>query len=467
MTMTTTTTSTTTTTPSTGHSSRTLSDPQRVLRQRYQEVRQRTLELIGPLSAEDCQVQSMESASPAKWHLAHTTWFFETFLLKPHLSTYEVKHPQYNFMYNSYYNLIGERVARPLRGMMTRPSLDDVKDYRAHIDRAMLRLFDQPLEEKVLVELGQLMQIGLNHEQQHQELLLTDLKHLLSLNPLHPAYVEPERSSAVTHASTEDDLPLGWMTFDSEDVAEFGVDLADMNDPLRGAFAFDNEGPRHRRLVHPFAIATRPVTCGEFMQFIEDGGYRRAELWLAEGWATVEAEGWTQPFYWTRDPDHADGWLHFTLRGQQPVRLDEPLTHISLWEADAYARWAGARLPEEFEWEHAARTLPVEGHLLDRMPLHPPPISRDEAERARDTETPVRMFGDSWEWTRSQYSPYPGYAPAPGAIGEYNGKFMSNQFVLRGGSIATPQSHLRLTYRNFFPGGARWQFAGFRLARDR
>jgi ergothioneine biosynthesis protein EgtB len=390
-------------------------------------VRRQTEALAAPLSPEDQTVQSMSDASPTKWHLAHTTWFFETFLLKPQLAGYRPFDPAYEYLFNSYYEAVGPRHPRPQRGMITRPGVDEIAAYRRHVTEAMAEL----------IEGGNatgLIELGLNHEQQHQELILMDIKHALSLNPLHPAYA-PERLPATTGAS------LRWLD------CEGG--LVGMGHAGEG-FAFDNEGPRHRIWVDPFALATRLVTCGEYEAFIADDGYRRPEFWLSAGWDCVQQRGWDGPFYW-----HEDNL--FTLGGLRPRRPDEPVCHVSFYEAAAYAKWAGKRLPREAEWEIVATDVALDGNLLEDGRLHPAPA---------DGEGVLQMIGDVWEWTASPYVAYPGFREPAGAIGEYNGKFMANQMVLRGGCAATPRDHIRSTYRNFFPPDARWMFGGIRLAED-
>jgi ergothioneine biosynthesis protein EgtB len=411
----------------------------------YREVRDWTRELCEPLSPEDYVVQPMPDASPAKWHIAHTSWFFETFVLVPHAANYEVLHPQYNFLFNSYYNAVGERHERARRGLITRPTVEQAWQYREHVDRAVHELLCD-CDDSTLQVLAPLLALGLHHEQQHQELLLTDLKYLLSENPLFPTYCERQASKAEVAAAR-------WVEF-GEGLHFFGVDEG-------AGFSFDNEGPRHRRWLDSFALCDRLVTSGEYLEFIQDGGYSRPELWLSAGWATVQSEGWRAPLYW----HEVDGaWQQFTLAGLRAVEAGEPLCHVSFYEAEAFARWAGARLPTEFEWEAAAQSagfsaLCQSGSFAEGRAFHPSPLLENGAGLKQ-------MFGEVWQWTRSQYDPYPGYAPAPGALGEYNGKFMSNQFVLRGASCATPRSHARATYRNFFPPNARWQFSGLRLARD-
>jgi len=409
----------------------------------YQRVRAFTLQLCETLETEDFVVQTMPDVSPAKWHLAHTSWFFEAFLLDLHAAGYRSPHPQYSYLFNSYYVQIGERFYRPYRGLLSRPTVKEVYAYRAHVDAAVLDLL-AAADAETLRAIAPVVVLGLNHEQQHQELLLTDIKHVLSVNPLRPLY---RRS----YGSGEDDAPptspLRWHPFEAG-LREIGYE--------GDGFSYDNEGPRHRRYMHGFALSSRPVTCGEYRNFIEDGGYRRAELWLSDGAATVEAESWKAPLYW----EEVDGgWHHFTLHGFVPVNMDAPVTHVSLYEADAYARWAGARLPGEDEWEIASAEASLAGQFADEGSFHPRALQEDG-------EGLQQMFGGSWEWTRSAYAPYPGYVPPPGAVGEYNGKFMSGQVVLRGGSVATSRDHIRSSYRNFFPPHSRWQFMGIRLAKD-
>jgi ergothioneine biosynthesis protein EgtB len=386
----------------------------------------------------------MPDASPAKWHLAHTTWFFETMILSTHLPGYRVFDERFNFLFNSYYETIGERQPRPKRGMITRPTLQTVFDYRDHVDAAIGQLFE--MDPPALV--SELIELGCHHEQQHQELLLTDLLHLFSQNPLKPAYKDP---AAIAVDSTVA-IPIHYSEFKGG-IAKIGHDGE--------GFAFDSEGPRHQIVVEPFKIANRAVTNGEWMEFISDGGYRNPLLWLSEGWARVLAEGWTMPLYWEqRDGEY---WT-MTLRGAQPVDPIAPVTHVSFFEADAFATWANRRLPTEAEWEVAARGLPLEGNFADSGRLRPKPASDKTAFHAQGGLR--QMFGDVWEWTRSPFTPYPRFRAIEGAVGEYNGKFMCGQFVLRGGSCVTPADHIRITYRNFFPPHARWQFSGLRLAQD-
>ncbi len=413
--------------------------------ERYTAVRELTEQLAAPLSPEDQCIQTMDDVSPTKWHRAHTTWFFETFLLKPHLDGYREVDPLYGYLFNSYYEAVGQRHPRPRRGMISRPSAPQVADYRARVDEGMARLLGGELPESV----GDLVELGLNHEQQHQELLLMDIKHVLSCNPAQPAYrpdpaVAPPQSAAPS---------AGWMRFEGGRCA-LGHDGT--------SFAFDNETPRHEVLLGPYEMSRRLVTCGEWLAFMADGGYRTPTLWLSDGWAAIQSLGRPAPLYW-RPTEHggaddAEAWSLFTLGGRRPVRPDEPVCHISHYEADAFARWAGARLPTEAEWEAAAADPPADGaNLLEVGALHPQPAAGDGL---------TQVFGDVWEWTSSAYSAYPGFAPAAGAVGEYNGKFMINQMVLRGGCCATPAGHVRPTYRNFFAPGTRWHFSGLRLARD-
>ena len=409
------------------------------LTQRYRDVRALSEALCAPLSDADATVQSMPDASPAKWHLAHTSWFFETFVLRDHVAGYRTFDPNYAFLFNSYYEAEGPRQARPLRGMLTRPRLEDILAYRAHVDEALLAALPAlppPVQALAL--------LGLNHEQQHQELMLTDIQHLFSLNPLEPLLFEAP--SAMPAALPG---PVHWI--------EGRQGLVEIGDDGKTDFAFDCEGPRHKALLHPHALAHRLVTNSEWIAFIEDGGYRDPAHWLSDGWAWVQAEGVEAPLYWRQD---AQGWTRFGLDGRKPVNPAAPVCHISLYEADAYARWAGARLPTEEEWESGALNVaPTSGNQLD-SPGCPRP-------RATDGGTSLtQMFGDVWEWTGSAYRPFPGFRPNEGAAGEYNGKFMAGQFVLKGGSCATPRGHVRASYRNFFYPHQRWQFTGLRLAKD-
>jgi ergothioneine biosynthesis protein EgtB len=411
-------------------------------------TRQLTEQLAAPLSAEDQTAQSMDDVSPTKWHRAHTTWFFETFVLESFEPGFAPVDPVYRVLFNSYYETVGEQYPRPERGVITRPGIAEIARYRAEIDRRVHALLcdDEPPEA-----LERLVTVGVHHEQQHQELLLMDIKHVLSKNPLQPAYRQ------VTDADTPappGDTPVRWV-----DVPGGLVEIGSCG----SGFSFDNEHPRHRVHLEPFALADRLVTAGEWQAFIDDGGYTRPELWLSDGWHTVQTDGWTAPLYWHRDHQRDHEWFVHTLAGTRPVRADEPVCHLSYYEADAYARWAGARLPTEFEWEHAARGVTVDptGDVGDRAfdvdGLHPTPAPTDRPGLSQ-------LTGECWQWTASAYLPYPGFVPAPGAVGEYNGKFMSGQMVLRGGSALTPPGHTRPTYRNFFPPAARWPMTGLRLA---
>ncbi|HSI00262.1 MAG TPA: ergothioneine biosynthesis protein EgtB [Reyranella sp.] len=403
--------------------------------ERFLAVRRWTEDLARPLSPEDQTVQSMPDASPTKWHLAHTTWFFETFVLKPHRAGYRAFAPAYEYLFNSYYEAVGPRHPRPQRGMLTRPGVDAILAYRHHVSQAMAEL----LESGQPANVADIIELGLHHEQQHQELILMDIKHLLSLNPLFPAYV-PERPVADAQVPAP-----SWLDFEGG-LIEIGH--------AGSEFAFDNEGPRHRIWADPFALATRLVTCGEYAAFIDGGGYRRPEFWLSAGWDCVQQRDWQAPLYWHRD---RDGWSVFTLSGLRAMRPDEPVCHVSLYEAAAFAKWAGKRLPREAEWELAASDAALDGNLMEDGEYHPVAARADGL---------AQMIGDVWEWTASPYVAYPGYREPPGAIGEYNGKFMANQMVLRGGCAATPRGHVRTTYRNFFPPDARWMFGGIRLAED-
>jgi ergothioneine biosynthesis protein EgtB len=413
------------------------------LRDHYSNVRRTTEGLCAPLTAEDQMVMSAPEASPVKWHQAHTTWFFETFLLSPNLPGYQAFDPRFPYLFNSYYKQLGDHPNRLTRSNFSRPTLDEVHQYRAHVDQHMQRLMESHLTD----ELAALIELGLNHEQQHQELIVTDAKHALWSNPLRPSYFSTSSDNQQTSQSNRvgTPTPLRWRSFEGG-LRRVGFEGT--------GFAFDNETPAHEVFLYPFEIGSRLVTNSEYITFIRDGGYTRPELWLSDGWDTVLANRWSAPQYW----EERDGeWFTMTMSGMQSVAPNEPVCHVSYYEVDAYARWAGARLPTEFEWEIAARDVPKDGNLLERGTLQPQP-----AEPYADI---TQLFGDVWEWTASPYSPYPGFSPLAGALGEYNGKFMCNQMVLRGGSCATPASHIRATYRNFFPPPARWQFMGIRLAR--
>jgi ergothioneine biosynthesis protein EgtB len=413
-------------------------EPSRLL-QLYHTVRSESRALADPLSDADATVQSMPDASPAKWHLAHTTWFFEAMVLAPNLPGYRVFDARYNFLFNSYYEAIGSRQARPKRGMITRPSLVEIFAYRDYVDAAVNDLLQKAPQEHVV----ELIELGCHHEQQHQELFLTDILHLFAQSPIQPAYKASE-PIVVQHADRRDAI---YRSFDGG-IVEIGHEGRD--------FAFDSEGPRHRVLLEPFLLADRLARNDEWRDFIADGGYRNPLLWLSEGWTKACVEGWTAPLYWEKRDDQ---YWTMTLRGAQPIDGAAPVAHVSYFEADAFATWAGKRLPTEFEWEHAAARLPLEGNFSNSGRLRPRPAGAQ-------TGNLKQMFGDVWQWTRSAFSPYPRFRPAEGAVGEYNGKFMCGQFVLRGGSCVTPPGHIRATYRNFFPPDARWQFSGVRLAAD-
>ena len=470
---------------------------------RYRTVRAASLALTAPLSPEDQMVQSCPEASPVKWHLAHTSWFFETFVLRDFLAGYQDFHPDFHWLFNSYYNSLGEMPAKSLRSSFSRPPLNDILSYRAHVDAAIAQLLGSQPEYPANAEAVRRIALGLEHEQQHQELIATDIKHALFTNPLHPAYRE-------SHAAPANDgiaPPLDWIAF-NPGLTQIGYAPADCHPERRAEpavegpafdFCFDNETPRHSVYIAPFSLATRSVTCAEYLAFMDDDGYTRPELWLSEGWTTIREQGWHAPLYWQTDPNTNSGWHIYTMHGWQSLDdlSETPVCHLSFFEADAYARWAsrrtpGTRLPTEFEWEYAASQL---GALLRGAPQHPelltyppsgltsgtPPADPAvliataanllESGNLHPTRASARsglqqMYGDVWEWTSSPYTGYPGYRPLPGALGEYNGKFMSSQIILRGGSCVTPATHIRATYRNFFSPATRWQFSGLRLARD-
>ncbi|RXH57078.1 ergothioneine biosynthesis protein EgtB [Granulicella sibirica] len=437
---------------------------------RFRAVRSATLQLCSPLTPEDMMVQSCPEASPAKWHLAHTTWFFETFILRDFLPGYTPFHPDFLWLFNSYYNSLGDMPEKKLRASFSRPPLESILAYRAHVDTAIEHLLAGSLDEEAIRR----MALGFEHEQQHQELIATDIKHALFTNPLHPAYIEASQPAGEGNAT-----PLTWtsLTPPVPGLVEIGI-TPDPTAP--DAFAFDNETPRHTVFLRPFALANRLTTCAEYLAFINDNGYTRPELWLSEGWSTQRAEGWQAPLYWQRDAASPTGWRIYTMHGFAPLPesgglADTPVCHLSFFEADAFARWSGARLPTEFEWEYAASSLstriakqnllsttsgsqPVTANFIETGTLHPTV--------APQVPGLQQIFGDTWEWTASGYTGYPGYKPLPGALGEYNGKFMSSQIILRGGSCVTPATHIRATYRNFFPPATRWQFSGLRLAKD-
>jgi ergothioneine biosynthesis protein EgtB len=411
-----------------------------VAAERFLEVRRASEQLASRLLPEDQSIQSMPDVSPTKWHLAHTTWFFENFILVPHLAGYRVFHPGFAFLFNSYYEAVGERHPRPARGLLSRPGVREIQAYRESVTAAVLDLVGHA-DDSLWGIVSPLIELGLHHEQQHQELILMDIKHVFSVNPLRPAYRPREARVPVWPTAPE------WI--------EFGGGLVEIGHAGEG-FAFDNEGPRHRVWLEPFRLAARLVTCGDYLEFIAEGGYRRPEFWLSDGWAAVQREGWQAPLYWEKSS--GDSWSVFTLSGLMPLDPAEPVCHVSHFEADAYARWSGRRLATEAEWETAAAAVPVSGNFAERGVLHPLP--------AAGTGVLEQMFGDVWEWTGSAYLAYPRYRAPAGALGEYNGKFMSGQMVLRGGAAVTPPGHIRATYRNFFPPAARWAFSGIRLAGD-
>lgn len=408
----------------------------------YLQVRGLSKEICATLEPEDYVIQTMPEASPVKWHLAHTSWFFEVFVLKEFVPDYKSVHPQYGFLFNSYYNAVGPLYSRPQRGLLSRPTVKEVFHYRSDIDRFVSELIESA-DEQLLTKLEPTITLGLHHEQQHQELMLTDIKSLFWQNPLRPVFRPRGRERPRPVPA------INWIQF-KEDVYWVGHEGP--------GFSYDNEGPRHRVFVKRFELASRLVTNAEFLAFMEDGGYRRSELWLSLGWNTVKERGWGAPLYWEKRDEK---WHTMTLAGMAELVPEEPVCHVSLFEADAYARWSGARLPTEEEWEIASSGLPLKGNFVESEIFHVAPLSSPGP-----SGKPTQMLGDVWEWTRSSYSPYPGYSPVAGALGEYNGKFMCNQYVLRGGSCATSQSHIRATYRNFFPPDARWQFNGIRLAKD-
>jgi ergothioneine biosynthesis protein EgtB len=410
-----------------------------LLKRRLSATRALSARIASHLTDEDQVVQAMDDASPTKWHLAHTTWFFEELILKPFASGYKIYDLRFGYCFNSYYETLGPRHPRPKRGLLTRPTAEEVRAYRAHVDAALARVMDQ-FDEGDREGLD-LIELGINHEQQHQELMLTDALALFAANPLRPAFL-PAEAEPVGKPT-----PLGW--------TEFAGGIVTVGHEGEG-FCYDNETPAHQQLLRPFRLANRPVTNAEWLDFMADGGYDTFNLWLSDGWATVRREGWRAPLYWEQDEDGR--WRQMTPRGLLPVDPARPVCHVSFYEADAFARWEGKRLPTEFEWEHASRNVPVDGNMLGSFLLRPAPCGEGAGL--------MGMFGDVWEWTASAYLPYPGFRPVAGAVGEYNGKFMCNQFVLRGGSCATPDGHVRRTYRNFFYPHHRWQFTGLRLADD-
>jgi ergothioneine biosynthesis protein EgtB len=415
----------------------------RRLIEQFRQVRDFSARLCGNLEPEDYVVQSMPDVSPTKWHLAHTSWFFETFVLKVWMQRYRSEVPQYAYLFNSYYNAAGDMHRRDLRGLISRPTVTETYRFRESIDQGVLKLIEEA-DDALLTEIEPVLTLGMHHEQQHQELLVTDIKHVFSQNPLYPVFQLNTAALETARAA-----PQRFVEFD-EAIVWIGHDGA--------GFSYDNEGPRHRALIPAFSLSNRLITNGEYLAFMEAGGYSRSEFWLSLGWTTVNEQRWKAPLYWV---ERDGAWWNFTLSGFRPVNESEPVTHVSYFEADAYANWDGARLPTEFEWEHAASAVPVQGNFVDAQRFHPTPAAGTNSGNSF-----VQLFGDVWEWTRSAYLPYPGYRTVPGALGEYNGKFMCNQMVLRGGSCATSRNHIRPTYRNFFQPEKRWQFTGIRLARD-
>jgi len=412
------------------------------LKERFHQVRRCSQQLAAPLAPEDCVVQSMPEASPVRWHLAHTTWFFDRLVLRRVFPKRRMADDRFDYLFNSYYNTLGEQFPRAHRGLLSRPTIDEVMTFRHKVDDEMLRLLDGGGLDEAVTDV---IETGLHHEQQHQELLLTDVKHMFSRNPLFPAY--REEAASVSEASA---APLKWVHFD-EGLRRIGAD--------GDGFAYDIERPRHRVFVHAFELASRLVTCGEYLEFMRDGGYDEPGLWLSDGWERAQADGWNAPLYWSQDGDQ---WRVFTLGGLRSLDQAEPVSHLSFYEADAFARWSDARLPTEAEWELAAEAIEPTGTFMESGRFHP--AAAPEADE--DGGRPRQLFGDVWEWTGSPYVAYPGYVAPEGALGEYNGKFMCNQVVLRGGSCASPASHIRSTYRNFFYPHCRWQFSGLRLARS-
>lgn len=411
----------------------------------YKTVREFSHTLAEPLEIEDYVVQSMPDVSPTKWHLAHTSWFFETFVLSKSRKKYKSPNPGYAYLFNSYYVQAGERHYRPKRGLISRPTVEETYSYRNHVDESMIG-FMESAGEKLWADIAPVIEIGIHHEQQHQELILTDIKHVLSENPLRPSYKKGEQKNGRnTHKKSKNN----WVEFEGG-VYSIGHD--------ENGFGYDNEYPLHKIYLEPFALNSHLVTNKEYIEFIEDGGYRTPELWLSEGWATVEENGWKAPFYWEQS---GAIWEEFTLSGMKKVDPAEPVSHLSYFEADAFARWSEARLPTEAEWEVAAADVTIEGNFADEEIFHPASANGKAGGKGLQ-----QMYGDVWEWTSSPYVSYPGFKTLPGALGEYNGKFMCNQIVLRGGSCATSKSHIRKTYRNFFPPSSRWQFMGLRLAKD-
>ncbi|WP_290719715.1 MULTISPECIES: ergothioneine biosynthesis protein EgtB [Exiguobacterium] len=415
--------------------------------EKFATVRNQTIALIEPLEAEDFIIQTSSDVSPPKWHIAHTTWFFERMILQEYSKGYRVFHPKYNYLFNSYYNSIGPYQPRQQRGMLSRPTVEDIIAYRSYVDGQMVEFLKEERTPEDQRKIEALVEMGLQHEQQHQELILMDVKYNFFTNPLLPAYQSKSLATDVPENAVKE---TSFIQFE-EGLVEIGH--------TGDGFAFDNESPRHKTWLHPFELATRPVTNGEYLAFIEAGGYQKSEYWLSDGYATVQKEGWKAPLYWMKDD--AGEWTIFTMNGVEPLRLDEPVCHVSFYEADAYSRYQGKRLPTEAEWEWASRQVDsvTKRNMMGSGTFHPVAVEESET-------TLASMFGNVWEWTSSAYSSYPGSKPLEGALGEYNAKFMCNQMVLRGGACVTPDDHIRETYRNFFPPDKRWLFGGFRLAGD-
>lgn len=412
------------------------------IKERFSTVRSFSHTLTEPLETEDFVIQASEFASPTKWHLAHTSWFFETFVLEKFLEDFESLHPQYAYFFNSYYLQTGVPFTRAKRGVLSRPTVKEVFKYREYVNEQIHQFIDQA-DEDTWKEAAKVVEIGIHHEQQHQELILTDLKYMFAQNPLMPVYREKQADPESTHTPVD----LKWVSF-----IEGMVEIGNKGDE----FTYDNEHPHHKSFVQNFELANRLVTNEEYLEFMDDEGYSRSELWLDEGWSAVQKKEWKAPLYWFKQKGE---WKNFTLAGVAEIDMQAPVTHVSYYEADAYARWKGLRLPTEQEWEHACGNLPLEGNFVEQQNYQPVPAATGTDKKL------YQMYGDVWEWTMSAYSPYPGYKPLPGALGEYNGKFMANQYVLRGGSCATSETHIRKTYRNFFHADARWQFSGIRLAK--
>lgn len=424
--------------------------------QNFQRIRAKTLELCAPLSPEDYIIQSIPDVSPPKWHLAHTTWFFETFLLKEFFPQYREFHPDFNYLFNSYYKGVGKHYPRSKRGLLSRPPLKEILNYREYVDRHMFKLLKQEFPREILLKVEFMSTLGLHHEQQHQELLLTDIKHILATQPLCPVY--RERIIPLQEKESQQTIPLSWQNF-PEGLYEIGYE----GTPNQNSFAFDNESPRHRVWLEAYSLSSRLVTNDEYLEFIQEGGYKNPLLWLSDGWDWVLSAQAKAPLYWEQEEVNSRSWSQRTLAGKLPLHLDEPVCHLNYYEAEAFARWVGKRLPTEAEWEVAAATVTksqqkLSGNFLESEWLHPAPLSKQDSQ--------LQLFGNVWEWTSSPYTPYPGFQPTAGAVGEYNGKFMCNQMVLRGGSCFTPQDHLRITYRNFFSPSSQWQMTGLRLASD-